>query len=378
LVDGEWKVCSNKLFYLAVPPQNYESIFTHLKSSGLTLPCSPEEGWTRVIVEKPFGHDLKTAERLDEMLGDLFQEEQIYRIDHYLGKEMTQNIISFRFNNDLFADIWNKDDIEKIEIIMLEKIGVEGRGEFYDDVGALRDYGQNHMLQLLALTTMEKPKDLSAENVRHARVNVLEALKVMNEDEIKAKTFRGQYEGYTREEGVGPQSQTETYFKLETALSSSNWDGVPIIFESGKRIEERKEVIITFKHRSPCICPAGNHIENKIIFSIAPKEEIRIEFSAKIPGLEFKMHKQEFSYLFRDARKKAQYIEEYEKLLLDCITGNQLLFVSTDEVRAMWRFIDPIVCAWEENKVPLVKYKGGTKRVLNTTNTANATNTTNS
>ncbi len=360
-VDGEWKVCSNKLFYLAVPPQNYESIFTHLKSSGLTLPCSPEEGWTRVIVEKPFGNDLKTAEKLDEMLGDLFQEEQIYRIDHYLGKEMTQNIISFRFNNDLFQDLWNKGNIEKIEITMLEKIGVEGRGEFYDDVGALRDYGQNHILQLLALTTMEKPKDLSSESVRRARVTVLEALKVMSDAQIKTQTFRAQYDGYTKEEGVSPKSQTETYFKVLAELSLTNWQNVPIILESGKRIEERKEVIITFNHRSPCICPNGNHIKNKIIFSIAPKEEIRIEFSAKVPGLEFRMHKQEFSYLFRDARKNAQYIEEYEKLLLDCITGNQLLFVSTDEVRAMWRFIDPVVCAWEDKLVPLVKYKPGTK-----------------
>jgi glucose-6-phosphate 1-dehydrogenase len=358
MVDGEWKACSNKLFYLAVPPQNYESIFTHLKSSNLTLPCGPDEGWTRVIVEKPFGRNATTAERLDLMLGDLFKEEQIYRIDHYLGKEMTQNMLSFRFNNDLFEDLWSNANIEKIEIKFLEKIGISGRGEFYDGVGALRDVGQNHVLQLLALITMDRPKSLSAEDVRDSRVKVLENLNVLK------NTFRAQYQSYKKEEKISQDSETETYFKILAEINSSRWKGVDILLEGGKKIEARKEVVIYFKHKTPCLCPDDNHYQNKIIFSIEPKEGITIDFWAKKPGLENSLIKEKFNYLFRDARKKIQFIEEYEKLLLDCIMGNQLLFVSTKEVAAMWNFIDPIIDMWEANKVPLINYKDLSKQIL--------------
>lgn len=363
-VDGEWKVCANKLFYLAVPPQNYESILTHLKTSGLTLPCSPTEGWTRVIIEKPFGRNATTAERLDSMLGELFREEQIYRIDHYLGKEMTQNLLSFRFNNDLFEDLWNKDNVEKIEIKLLEKIGIEGRGEFYDGIGALRDVGQNHILQLLALTTMDRPEVLSAEAVRTQRIKILDSLTPLNEERVKLSTFRAQYHDYTHEKGVGIGSITETYFKIKAELSNSRWEGVPIFLEAGKKIEERKEVVVTFKHKKPCLCPPGIHLKNKIVFSIGPKEGIVIDFWAKKPGLENGLRKEKFNYLFRDARKSVQYIEEYEKLLLDCIMGNQLLFVSTEEVKAMWKFIDSITTSWSKDKQPLIRYKAGTKQIL--------------
>lgn len=360
-VDGEWRVCSNKLFYLAVPPQNYESIFKHLKSSGLTLPCGPDEGWTRVIVEKPFGRDLKTAERLDEMLGELFREEQIYRIDHYLGKEMLQNIITFRFSNDLFGDIWNKEFVEKIEVRVLEDIGVEIHADFYDGVGALRDVGQNHALQMVALVMMSEPNSLEADEVRATRTKILETLTPLGASEIKKQTLRAQYKEYKGHEGVSKNSKTETYFRVLAYSSSNNWKGVPIIIEGGKKIEARKEIVVSFKHTTPCVCPASGHLKNKVVFSLEPKEGISIDFWSKKPGLDFEMHKQKLNFLFRDARKKAQYIEEYEKLLLDCIAGNQLLFVSTKEVTAMWRFIDPIVEAWAENIVPLIEYSHGKK-----------------
>jgi len=361
LVDGEWKVCSNKLFYLAVPPQNYESIFNHLKSSGLTLPCGPDEGWTRVIVEKPFGHDLKTAEKLDEMLGDLFREEQIYRIDHYLGKEMLQNIITFRFSNDLFEDLWNKKYIERIEVKVLEEHGVEGRADYYDGVGALRDVGQNHALQMVALVLMDEPKSLEPAEVRKTRAKILETLTPLTPSQISQQTIRAQYVGYRTHEGVIRNSETDTYFKVLAHSKSKNWEGVPIIIEGGKKMEVRKEIVVSFKHTEPCICPPEGHLQNKITFSLEPKETISIDFWSKKPGLDFGMHKQKLNFLYRDARKNAQYIEEYEKLLLDCISGNQLLFVSTEEVRAMWAFIDPIVSAWDKNAVPLLEYKPGKK-----------------
>lgn len=363
-VDGEWKCCSNKLFYLAVPPQHYKDIFINLHDSGLTIPCSPEEGWTRVIVEKPFGNDLKTAEELDTLLSKLFREEQLFRIDHYLAKEMLQNILSFRFSNDIFEKTWGAETIEKIEITALENIGIDGRGTFYDGIGALRDYGQNHLLQMLALITMKQPKSLTASDVRKERGSVLKKLKKLSSDEIKNNTFRGQYEGYKNEEGVSPNSKTETYFKVKFQLSDSNWKNVPIIIESGKKLQRKKEIVVTFKHTIPCLCPTHMHYKNRLVFSLEPKEAITMYFWAKKPGLSYEMEEQKLSFLFRDARKRKQYIEEYEKLLLDCILGNQLLFVSSDEVKAMWEFVDPIVHAWEKNEVKLISYKPFTKNVL--------------
>lgn len=362
-IDGEWKACSNKLFYLAVPPNNYRSIFEHLKTSGLTIPCGPDEGWTRVIVEKPFGKDAKSALELDMLLSKLFREEQIYRIDHYLGKDILQNILSFRFNNDLFEDSWNSKYIEKIEIKFLEDFGIEGRSTFYDGVGALRDVGQNHMLQMLAFITMDKPASYVAEDVRKKRSEILEKLVPLNSEGIKKLTFRGQYNGYKTTEGVKSKSTTETYFKVVATLDIDRWFGVPIILEAGKNLERRKEIIVTFRHRTPCLCPPGGHYKNRVLFTLEPKEGITVEFWAKKPGLEFVMEKQKLSFLFRDQRKKVQYVEEYEKLLLDCISGNQILFVSTDEVKAMWKFVDPIIESWEKNAIPLYDYTPKSKKI---------------
>lgn len=356
-VDNEWKVCSNKLFYLAVPPDATKPIFKHLAASGLTIPCGPNEGWTRVIVEKPFGENQKTAEELDMLLGKLFKEEQIYRIDHYLAKEMLQNILNFRFSNTLFEQSWNNKFIEKIEIRLLESIGVEGRGGFYDGVGALRDVGQNHLLQMLALITMEDPGNLEAETVRRLRAQVLNSLRVFTSREIKNYTFRGQYKGYREIKGVVTNSKTETYFKVLAFLDSTRWQGVPIILESGKRLEKSKEIVVTFKHPSPCLCPPGKHFKNTVTFSLEPKEAITIDFLSKTPGLTHAIEKRSFDFTIRDLENKSQYVEEYEKLLLDCINGNQLLFLSTEEVKTTWNYIDPIINAWKKDQVPLVMYQ---------------------
>ena len=363
-VDDEWMACSNKLFYLAVPPSNYQSIFEHLNTSGLTLPCGPDEGWTRVIVEKPFGKNAKSALELDMLLGKLFREEQIYRIDHYLGKDMLQNILSFRFNNDLFEDSWSSKYIEKIEIKFLENLGVEGRSTFYDGVGALRDVGQNHMLQMLAFVTMEKPETFIADDVRKKRSEILQQLIPLTASQVKKQTYRGQFKGYKMSEGVAANSTTETYFKVATFLSGKRWEGVPILLEAGKALSVKKEIIVTFKHRQPCLCPPHVHYKNRVLFTLEPKEGITIEFWSKKPGLDFVMEKQKLSFLFRDERKKVQYVEEYEKLLLDCISGNQLLFVATEEVQAMWRFIDPIITSWASDSVPLIEYKPKTAKIL--------------
>ncbi|HVZ67260.1 MAG TPA: glucose-6-phosphate dehydrogenase, partial [Patescibacteria group bacterium] len=369
IIDGSWSVCSNKLFYLAVPPQYYKGISEHLASSGLTIPCGPEEGWTRVIVEKPFGKNLKSAEDLDILLSKLFKEEQIYRIDHYLAKEMLQNILIFRFANNLFEEEWNSRLIEKINIRTWESIGAEGRGRFYDGIGALRDVGQNHLLQMLALVTMDRPIHDDPDSVRQKRAEILSTLKPLNVDEIKAKTFRGQYDGYKKIDGVDKDSKTETYFRTSATLSHPRWSGVEITLEAGKRLPLRKEIEIIFRHPTPCMCPPGKpHFQNRMTIGIEPKEGIVIEFWSKKPGLERKFMKRKFNFVLRRVNQRIQYVEEYEKLLLDCISGNQILFLSTPEIVACWKYIDSIVEAWDKDHIPLESYKPDTREIINKAN----------
>ena len=357
-IDKKWGVCSNKLFYLAVPPQFYEVIFNNVASSGLTIPCGPEEGWTRVIVEKPFGKDLKSAQQLDNLLNKLFKESQLYRIDHYLAKEMLQNILTFRFSNNIFKKSWDNKLIERIDIKLLERIGVEDRGSFYDDIGALRDVGQNHLLQMLALITMEHPGKFDADSIREKRREILDTLHIPSQSDIKKDTLRAQYKGYRSIKGVNPHSKTETYFKLRASLTSPRWEGVPITLESGKRFKNPiKDITLTFRHPAPCLCPPDKHYNNKIIFHLEPKEGIAIQFWSKKPGLQMEIEERRFDFLYRSREQKSQYTEEYEKLLLDCIAGDQTLFVSTNEIKAMWKFIDPIIRAWQKNLVPLKTYE---------------------
>lgn len=357
-LEKNWHQKANKLFYLAVPPTLYAGIFEHLSQTKLAR--RHKGTWNRIVVEKPFGNDLKTAEKLDEVLGKLFAEDQIYRIDHYLGKELLQNILAFRFSNNLLEHSWNNKLIESIEVTLSETSGVEDdRGDSYDPVGALRDVGQNHLLQMLALVTMDNPRDLSAAPVRKNRAKILEDLKLQNEVQIKKNTFRAQYKGYTKVHGVPDYSQTETHFKIKGEFKAPRWKGVFFTLESGKLLpQQRKEIVITFKHPSPCLCPTGTHYKNKIIFSLEPKEKITIIFWAKKPGLDMEIEERalDFSYR-REHERDEQQTAAYEKLLLDCLTGDQTLFVSTEEVRAMWKFIDPVICAWEKNLVPLVIYR---------------------
>ena len=362
-IDGGWGACASKLFYLSVPPRFYGDILDRLRESRLAEGCSPEEGWTRVLVEKPFGHDEKSAKALDARLARLFKEEQIYRIDHYLAKETFRNVLVFRFLNNLFEGEWGGGLIEKIYIREYENIGVEGRGAFYDPVGALRDVGQNHLLQMLALVTMERPEDLSAAAVRRARAAILGTLIPPTLEEVRRSTFRAQYEGYRSIKGVAPRSDTETYFRAQAFLAHPNWQGVPIILEAGKRLRPKEEgevteIEVVFRHPKPCACPpGGRHASNAIVFRQDPREEIAIRFWAKAPGHAFKLEEKTIeAFLVPHAEGTRQYVAEYEKLLLDCIAGDQTLFVSSGEVAAMWRFADPILEAWKKGAVPLRRY----------------------
>lgn len=347
--DGEWQVCANKLFYVAASPKFYETIFRKLASSKLTEPCSAEEGWTRVIVEKPFGKDLQTAQELDKLLGKLFREEQIYRIDHYLGKETVQNILAFRFSNSFLQDSWNKNAVERIHIELLEKDGIGERGEFYDGIGALRDVGQNHLLQLLALFCMENPGVIVADAVRKKRAEILRELKICRGGDVAKHTVRGQYAGYAQENGVSGESQTETYFRIQTHIDTSRWKDVPIILESGKAMpEDRVEVTVLFR---------GSPHQNVLRYRIEPSEGIRISFWVKKPGPEMILEEKDFIFDYKEAFGEGQLADAYERLLLSVIRGDQTLFVSTEEIMAEWEFVDPILRAWQENKAPLQIYK---------------------
>jgi glucose-6-phosphate 1-dehydrogenase len=369
-IDDKWGMCTNKLFYLSVPPSFYDEIFENLHKSHLTDGCGPDEGWTRIVVEKPFGSDEKSAKLLDVHLAKLFKEEQIYRIDHYLAKETFQNILAFRFFNNLFEEQWGNTLIEKISIRELENVGAEDRGSFYESVGAFRDVGQNHLLQMLSLTTMDQPRDLSADAIRKNRAAILETMETMDLNEIKKQTFRAQYDGYRTIKGVSPTSNVETYFRIRTSLSHPRWVGVPIILEAGKRLakpneDEITEIEVILKHPKPCLCASyasvsgvpEAHFKNKIIFRQDPKESITIHFWAKKPGFDLILEERTFEFDLRTNERKTQYTEEYEKLLLDCIAGDQTLFVSSPEIVAMWRFADPIIRGWAKNAVPLRHYK---------------------
>ncbi len=358
--DDVWNTCANKLFHLAVAPEHYEGILHYLSTSGLTIGCGPDEGWTRVIVEKPFGKDLATAEQLDTLLGTLFREEQVYRIDHYLGKDTVQNILAFRFSNVFLEPAWSARTIRRIRVRIHETGDVADRGAFYDGVGALRDVGQNHMLQLLALFTMENPGTFDAHSIRSARAAALAALEAMDIQDITRSTMRGQYEGYGQEKGVEKDSQTETFFRLEARLQLPQWRGVPIILESGKALAKSAvEVIVEFRHHTPCLCPTGTHFTNILRYEVQPQEKITMSFWAKKPGSEMVIEEKAFSFDYGTAFGEGDFQDAYAKLLLDAIEGNQTSFVSTEEIIASWKFIDPVIRAWQEDAVPLVSYAKG-------------------
>lgn len=360
--------CSNKLFYLAVPPEFYEGIFYQLANSGLTIPCGGAKGWTRVLVEKPFGKDLHTAQALDGLLGKLFREEQIFRIDHYLAKEAMQNMLAFRFSNVLFEPIWDSAHIERVAITLEEKQGIEGRGNFYDGVGALRDVGQNHLLQMFALVAMENPGAMDAAAIRSARARVLQSLRPITGGAISKSLVRGQYAGYTKEPHVASDSATETYFRMLAFVANDRWAGVPFVLESGKYLAETKTEVQVYFKKAKCLCPpdAERHHQNILTFRIQPDEGIAVVFWAKKPGFTMELEPKTLSFLYKEESGGNLLPDAYERILYDCIRGDQTLFASTEEVNASWRFITPIIEGW--NELPLIQYEQGTKGPIINTN----------
>ena len=351
----------NVLFYVSTPASLAPPIVEGLGRAGL---AESRDGWTRIVLEKPFGHDLESAQSLNDIVSQVFEEPSVYRIDHYLGKETVQNIIMFRFGNSMFEPIWNRNYIDYIEISAAETLGVENRAAFYEETGALRDMVANHLLQLLTLTAMEPPVAFDADSVREQKVQVLRAIRPMTVEEVAKRTIRGQYgpgrsngadvAGYRQELGVNPDSRTETYVAVEFHVDNWRWAGVPFYVRAGKRLASQvTEIAVHFK-RTPQALFARSQEDvhhNVITMRIQPNEGISLNFGAKTPGPHMRASRVNMDFAYRDAFGTATPVA-YETLLLDAMRGDATLFTRRDEVAAEWRIITPIVEAWGQLPPP--------------------------
>ncbi len=362
---------ANKIFYLATPPSQYEAIIANLGLAHLNE--NPAGGWTRIIIEKPFGRDLESASALNKAARSVFQENQIYRIDHYLGKETVQNLLVFRFANGIFEPIWNRRYVDHVQITVAESIGVEGRGRFFEETGILRDIVQNHMMQLLCLVAMEPPSTFKANAVRDEKVKVLHAVRPITEEQVEQLTVRGQYAagslfgaqkpGYLQEDGVSPDSTTETYAALKLELNNWRWAGVPFYLRAGKRLPKRVTEIAIYFREAPLqiFGPQAEEeaVPNVLALNIQPDEGISLRFDSKVPGP---------SGLIRPVTMDFRYgtsfgevtPDAYERLLLDAWLGDSTLFTRADENEIAWDIVTPILNTWANSSRKLPQYLIGT------------------
>ncbi|OUJ70569.1 glucose-6-phosphate dehydrogenase [Hymenobacter crusticola] len=357
--EAEWKTKANVIYYLAVAPNFFPIIAENIAKSKLGAAADR----VRIVVEKPIGHDLKSAQELNQLLTRLFEERQIYRIDHYLGKETVQNIMAFRFANSLLEPLWNRNYIDHVQISVTEQLGVGDRAGYYDGSGALRDMIQNHLLQLLCLVAMEPPINFNADEVRNRKVDVLRAMRRFSPEDVRLSTVRGQYAsgwiegkevpGYRQERDANPESNTETFAAVKFFVDNWRWQGVPFYLRTGKRMHQSSSVItIQFKDVPHSVFPAesaeGGH-QNRLIISIQPEMSIRLQMQAKRPGLEMILNTVDMVFDYKGTYT-AQAPEAYETLLLDTMLGDQTLFMRGDQVEAAWDLIMPILNTWQNRK----------------------------
>ncbi len=348
---------ANRLYYLSVAPFLYMPIVEHLGKSGM---AEESGGWRRIVVEKPFGRDLNTAHELNHALHHVFNEHQIYRIDHYLGKETAQNILFMRFANTIFEPIWNRNYVDHVQITVAESVDVGHRAGFYDGAGVLRDMFQNHLLQLLALVGMEPPASFNADALRNEKVKLLSAIRPIDLRE----TVRAQYEGYRDIEDVAPDSQTPTFAALKLHIDNWRWQGVPFYLRSGKALARKvSEVIVEFKcpphmmfarDTDECFAP------NVLSLCIQPDEGIHFQFEAKVPGSYQETRSVDMEFHYRSSFGDEPLPDAYERLLLDALNGDAALFTRSDEIETAWKLIDPIIQGWEaSDDIPLHTYRPG-------------------
>ena len=355
-----------RLFYLSTGPDLFSQICSHLGSAGLV------NDQARVVLEKPLGHDLASAQAISERIGAIFPEEAIYRIDHYLGKETVQNLMALRFGNMLFEPLWRREWVRDVQISVAEQVGVDGRAGFYDRTGALRDMVQNHLLQLLCIIAMEPPTSLEAGAVRDEKLKVLRALTRLEGKDAMRNTVRGQYRagaiagqpvpGYLQEDGVAPDSRTETFVALRTELSNWRWAGVPFYLRTGKRLQDRAaEIIINFRDVPHSIFHVvyGAGQPNRLVIKLQPDEGVRMHMMAKSPGDRMELRPVSLNLDFAEAFQQHQ-ADAYERLLMDVLRGRLTLFMRRDELYAAWNWIEPILQAWNEAADPPKPYVAGT------------------
>jgi glucose-6-phosphate 1-dehydrogenase len=349
----------NRIYYMATPPGVFPNIIDLL---GLTEQLGEQNGWRRVVIEKPFGTDYASAHSLNEQIHKALNERQIYRIDHYLGKETVQNILVSRFANTIFEPLWNRNYIDHVEITVAEKVGVEHRGRFYDQVGVLRDMFQNHLLQTLSLVAMEPPTSFDATALRNEKVKVLSAIQPMKDNEVQRNTVRAQYKGYREEEGVAKESTTPTYAAVRLQIDNWRWQGVPFYLRSGKCLKEKlSQVTIEFKEPPHLLFPnTKDHMTpNMLVLYLQPDEGMHLRFEAKVPDTGAETRSVDMEFHYADSFGKTAIPESYERLLLDTISGDAALFTRADEVETAWGIIDPILKAWDtpSGKQPLAFYE---------------------
>ena len=368
-VDSECKTRGNRLFYLATAPDFFGVIAGQLGQAELAQ--AKEGSWTRIIVEKPFGHDLESARTLNQQLAEVFEEKQIYRIDHYLGKETVQNLLVFRFANSIFEPLWNRQYIDHIQITNAEGIGVEGRGAYYEKAGALRDMIQNHVFQVTSLIAMEPPASLSANGVRDEKIKAMQSVRPLPAEQIEKFTVRGQYgpgtvlgdtvPGYREEPGVDPKSSTETFAALKLHFDNWRWAGVPFYLRSGKRLQKHiTEIAIQFKevpHR--LFTDADAPLQpNVLVIRIQPNEGITLRFGAKLPGQAMRIRSVNMDFRYGSSFG-VKPPEAYERLLLDCMLGDSTLYARRDMVERGWEIVSPIIAAWQKPATDFPNYEAG-------------------
>ncbi|MBP9111796.1 MAG: glucose-6-phosphate dehydrogenase [Polyangiaceae bacterium] len=359
-IDLERGTRKNRLFYLAVPPSEFENIVGQLRESGLITDSAANSEWTRVVFEKPFGHDYQSAKELNDVIAKAFSEPQVYRIDHYLGKETVQNLLVFRFANSLFEPLWNRKHIDHVQITVAEDIGVEGRGKFFEEIGITKDIVENHLMQLLCLVAMEPPISLDADAVRDEKVKVLRALRPMDASVVAQGVVRGQYgrgivraeeaAAYREEADVDPASSVETYVAMKLNIDNWRWGGVPFYVRAGKRMSRKvTEIAIQFQSVPHALFRTldGGIAPNVLTLRIQPDEGMSIRFTSKEPGQKTVLRDVAMDFRYGTAFG-ATSPEAYERLLLDAMRGDATLFTRRDEVEEQWSFIDPVFEAWKK------------------------------
>jgi glucose-6-phosphate 1-dehydrogenase len=371
-IDASRGTAQNRLIYLATPPSTFPTVIQGLARCGLNRPAT-DDAFVRIVIEKPYGRDTRSAEKLDAVVHEVFDERQVYRIDHYLGKETVQNVLALRFANAIFEPIWNRRYVNHVQITVAEQLGVGHRGGFYESAGALRDIVQNHVMQVLSLTLMEPPSTFDPDGIRDEKVKALRAVDILGPEDVARNVVRAQYragwvqgsevQSYRDEEGVHPHSQTETYVAMRLKVDNWRWAGVPFYVRTGKYLPKRVTEVAMEFNRVPHLPFAMSQAEgldpDALVLRIQPDEGITLRFGAKVPGQAFRVRSVSMDF-FYGAAFLEETPEAYERLLLDALLGDPTLFIRSDEVAQAWRIVQPVLDAFEEGDLPLARYEAGT------------------